>query len=174
MFFLQIIGKLLKTLRAGPSPSQVAAGFTMGMFLGVLPFFNLYSIFIIFLIFILNVNISGAMLGWIVFKMFAFILDPVFHDIGYNLLAENQSLSGIWTTLYNLPLFPLTNYNNTVVFGGLICAVTLALPVFLLFKQFVILYRNTIEPKVSKMKLVQAFRSSSVYNFYAKIQNLRN
>lgn len=173
MFILQIIGKILKVLRAGPSPNQVAAGITFGMILGMMPGFSLYSLLIILIIFLLNINISGAILGWMIFKLCAYILDPVFHDIGFSLLAETDGLREFWTALYNLPLFPLSNFNNTVVLGSFVFSLILILPVFFLSKTGIVQYREKIEPKVHKLKLVQAVRSSKIYDYYQRVQRLR-
>ena len=49
--------------------------------------------------------------------MCVFLLDPVFHSVGYVLLRDLDVLSGFWTFLFNLPIFPLTRFNNTVVLG---------------------------------------------------------
>ncbi len=52
MIILKLLSKLIKVLRAGPSPAQVAGGFTLGMFLGLMPGFNFY------------LNLLGLTAGW--------------------------------------------------------------------------------------------------------------
>ena len=172
MIFLKFLGKILKVLRDGPSPAQVAGGFALGMFLGLIPFFNLYTLLIILVIFILNVNISAAVLGLMVFKLFAYLLDPVFHDLGYALLVKAEFLQDFWTSLYNLPVFPLTKFNNTVVLGSFISALVLSIPVFFLSKTGVVQYRGKLEPAVKNMKIVKVVQSSKIYDIYSRIKNL--
>jgi uncharacterized protein (TIGR03546 family) len=159
-------------LRAGASPAQIAGGLTLGMFLGFMPLFNLYSLFVLLLLLILNVNLSMAIFGMTIFALFSFLLDSVFHDIGYMLLVEVPALHPFWTTLYNIPLFPFTRFNNTVVLGSLVTAMVLSLPLFLLARLGVIAYRAKLEPKIKQMKIVTAIQGSSVYQLYVKIRSL--
>jgi hypothetical protein len=46
-----------------------------------------------------------------------FLLDPLFDWFGASLLAGSLRHSG--PPLYNTPLVPYTNFNNTVVLGSL-------------------------------------------------------
>ncbi|MFC1725474.1 TIGR03546 family protein [candidate division KSB1 bacterium] len=172
MIFLKFLGKILKVLRDGPSPAQVAGGFVLGMFLGLMPFFNLYSLLIILVIFILNVNISAAVLGIMVFKLFAYLLDPVFHEIGYALLVKAGLLHNFWTSLYNLPVFPLTKFNNTVVLGSFVSAIVFTIPVYFLSRTGVVQYRGKLEPAVKNMKIVKIVQGSKIYDIYSRVKNL--
>ncbi|MFC1729417.1 TIGR03546 family protein [candidate division KSB1 bacterium] len=172
MFLMHILGKLIGILRSGPSPAQVAFGFSFGMILGMMPFFNLMSAAIIVVVFLIDVNISAALLGWMVFKLFAYAFDPLFHDIGYKLLAEAQFMSGFWAALYNLPLVPLTRFNNTVVLGSFVLSAVLFFPVFTAMRAGIIQYRERLEPKVRRLKLVRFFQSNRVYDYYQRLRNL--
>ncbi|MCP4724530.1 MAG: TIGR03546 family protein [bacterium] len=173
MIILKIISRLISILKEGPTPNQVAAGFTLGMFLGMSPSFNLYAIIVLLLIFLLDINISASILGWIVFKLFAFLLDPVFHDVGFELLSETEWLNGFWTVLYNLPLIPLSKYNNTVVLGSIVLSILLFLPLFFASRLGIIQYREKLYPKVQKLKIVRIVKTSKVYTIYEKIKNLK-
>jgi len=173
VIFIQLFGKIIKVLRAGPSPGQIAAGFVLGMFLGMMPVTNLYSILIILLIFLLNVNISASLLGWMVFTLFSFVLDPLFHNAGYTILTQTDLLTGFWTKLYNLPLIPLFKFNNTVVLGSFVFSLIFAIPVFFLFRTGVIHYRISLEPRIQKLKIVHIIRTNKIYRSYQKITQLR-
>jgi len=159
-------------LRAGASPSQIAGGVTLGMFLGFMPLLNLYSLLIIFLILILNVNLSMAIFSLTCFGLFSFLLDSVFHDIGYFLLVDVATLHEFWTILYNIPLFPFTRFNNTVVLGSFVTAMILSIPLFVLARIGVIGYREKLEPKIKKFKIVTVIQGSSIYKLYEKIRSL--
>ena len=172
MFILKFISRLIKVLRAGPSPAQIGGGFAMGMFLGLMPGFNFYWLLICILIILINVNISAVILGWMFFALVAFLLDPVFHTLGYALLANIEWLRDFWTSLYNLPVFPISRYNNTVVLGSLIISVFLAVPVYYLVKYGIVKYREKLDPKIQKLKLVRVVKGSSVYNIYSRVRNL--
>jgi uncharacterized protein (TIGR03546 family) len=61
-----------------------------------------------------------------------------------------------FTTAYNLPLLPLSLFNNTIVMGGLIAGLLFWVPVFFLFRQLVILYRRRLRDKIAGSRLVKA------------------
>lgn len=172
VFILKLISRLIKVLRAGPSPAQIGGGFALGMFLGLMPGFNFYWMLICLIIILIDVNISAAILGWMVFSLIAFLLDTVSHNLGYFLLVNVEWLREFWTSLYNLPVFPISRYNNTVVLGSLIISIILAVPVFYLAKAGIIKYRKKLDPKIQKLKLIKMVKGSSIYSFYARVRNL--
>jgi uncharacterized protein (TIGR03546 family) len=83
-----------------------------------------------------------------------------------------ESLKNLWTFLYNTPLVALSRYNNTIVSGSLVAALILSIPMFFLAKTGVIYYRENIDKKMQKWKIVQAVKGSKIYSFYEKIRNL--
>jgi uncharacterized protein (TIGR03546 family) len=173
MFIIQYLSKLLKILRSGASPPQIAGGLILGMMMGLSPsFFTLTNLFLVLLLIVLNVNISMAIFSYAIFSGIAYLLDPWFHTLGYNLLVNVQSLRGLWTTLYNTPVVPFTRFNNTVVMGSLVISIGLLLPVYFLSKKLVVSYREKLEPKVQKMKLVKLLKSNQIYLWYEKLRNL--
>jgi uncharacterized protein (TIGR03546 family) len=88
------------------------------------------------------------------------------------LLVDLDSLKNLWTFLYNFPLVALSRYNNTVVAGSLAVALLLAIPLFFLAKSGVKYYRENIDQKMEKWKIVKAIKGSKIYSFYEKIKNL--
>jgi uncharacterized protein (TIGR03546 family) len=114
---------------------------------------------------ILNVSFGGGMLGWALFVPLGFILDPVFHAIGLQLL-EAPSLRELWTSMFNTPLVPYTNFNNTVVLGSVVGWLALAVPIFFAARWAVARYRTTIGERVQRSKLYQAITASKAYNIY--------
>ena len=99
-------------------------------------------------------------------------MDPLFHHFGYFILVDLSFLKGLWTTLYNVPVIALSKYNNTVVMGSLATSLLLCLPVFLLVKKGIISYRENIDTKMQKWKIVQMVKGSKLYSIYQKIRNL--
>lgn len=171
MIILKIIGKLIKILHSGPEPRQIALGIALGMILGFSPSFSIFSLIVIILILFLDINISSAILGWIVFSIPAYLLDSQFHDIGYALLVDSGSIRSIWTTIYNLPLMPYSNFNNTVTLGSLIISIVIFYPVYFLSNLGVIKYRLNIAEKFQKLKIVKIVKGSKPYIYYQKLQN---
>jgi uncharacterized protein (TIGR03546 family) len=171
MIYLKILGKFIKVLRSGASPGQIASGFALGTILGFTPVNSLHNLLIVILIIILNVNITAAVLAFVLFTILAFILDPVFHTIGYTILVNISFLEPVWTWLYNVPVAPLTRFNNTIVIGSLIFALVLYIPNYLLFKWFVTRYRDSWNQKMDKWKIVKIFKGSKLIQLYIKIKN---
>lgn len=169
MIALKILSKLIKTLRSNAAPSQIAWGFVLGMILGLTPLWNLHNLLVILLLIIFNVNLGAATLAFLVFSLFAYLLDPLFHNLGYFLLVEVESLRPLWVFCCSTPILAFANLNNTVVLGSLVSSLVLLLPVFFLFKKFVVVYRQSIDPRVQQLKIMQIINSSKIVNLYQQI-----
>jgi uncharacterized protein (TIGR03546 family) len=162
---LKLIQSIIKTLHSEGTPGQVAAGIALGTALGLTPLVNVHNLIIFSLIVLLNVSFGGGMLGWALFVPLGFLLDPVFDRIGASLL-QAPSLRPLWTSWYNTPLVPYTNFNNTVVLGSVVGWLVLALPIFVAAKYGVARYRATIGARVQQSKFYKAVTASQVYNWY--------
>jgi uncharacterized protein (TIGR03546 family) len=162
---LKLIQSIIKTLHSEGTPGQVAAGIALGSALGLTPLVNVHNLVIFGLITILNVSFGGGMLGWALFVPLGFLLDPLFHAVGLSLL-QSSSLRPLWTDLYNTPLFPYTNFNNSVVLGSVVGWLALAVPIFFASRYGVARYRATIGERVRQSKLYKAVTASQVYNWY--------
>jgi uncharacterized protein (TIGR03546 family) len=165
---LEFFVKLLKVLHSDTSPNQISAGFVFGMILGLTPLFNLHNLVVVILLLILNVNIAMSILAFGIFSGFAYIFDSLFHDIGYYFLVELKNLKDFWTSVYDVPILSLTNFNNTVVFGSLFTSLVLFIPIFYLTKFIVVNYRSFLLEKFRKWKIVQLIKSSRWYQYYEK------
>jgi uncharacterized protein (TIGR03546 family) len=170
MLLLRLLQKLVKTLNSDGTPGQVAVGIALGSALGLTPLVNLHNLLIIAGVFLLNVSFPAAMLGWIFFAPIGFLLDPWFDAIGRALLADTAALVPMWTTLYNMPVVPLSNYNNTVVLGSLIGWVVLVVPIFYGARWGVGLYRAKVLPRLLETRLFKVVRASKLYNVYQLFQ----
>jgi len=162
---IKLIQSLFGALHSEGTPGQLAAGIVLGSFLGLTPLLNLHNALIFALLVLLNVSFAGGMLGWALFIPIGFLLDPLFDWIGHSLLLA-PSLRGLWTSCYNTPIVPLTNFNNTVVLGSLVFAVLFAVPLFLATRLAVIRYRATIGERVRQSRWYRAVMASKAYNVY--------
>lgn len=172
MFWLKILKDFLKIFRDGQTPAQIAGGFALGSILGLSPFFTLQGLLIWIIVAVLNVNLGAVFLALTLFSIIAFIFDPVFHWIGFQILTQTEWLSNIWTSLYNAPVAPLTNFNNTVVIGSFLCALIIAFPVYFGMKYLVIQYRKHLYSKIKKWKIYQIVKQSSLIRLYTRIRDL--
>jgi uncharacterized protein (TIGR03546 family) len=172
MFWLKLVANFIKILREGQTPAQVAGGFALGSILGLSPMFTLQGLFVWLIILVLDVNLSAATLSLLVFSLFAYIFDPLFHRLGYFILVNFEGLKSIWTTLYNAPIAPLTRFNNTVVMGSFISAVILLPLIYFGMKKFVVAYRTTVGARIEKMKIYQVISRSWVVQTYQRIRGI--
>lgn len=171
MFWITLVRDFIKILREGQTPAQVAGGFALGSILGLSPMFTLQGAAVWLIILVLNVNLSAALLALTVFSLFAFLLDPVFHWVGYQTLVNIEALQGLWTALYNAPVAPLTRFNNTVVMGSFVSALVLFVPVYMGMKHFVLAYRASVGQKVEHLKVYKIIKQSSLVRWYERLRD---
>ncbi len=172
MFWLNIVSNFLKILRAGQTPAQIAGGFALGSIAGFSPHLSLQIVAVWVIVLSLNVNLSAAFLSFTLFGIVAFLVDPLFHVLGYYLLVDATGLQSLWTSLYNAPLAPMTRFYNTVVLGSFVCAILLSPIVYLGMKKFVIVYRATLGARVEQLKIYQIISKSKIVRTYQRIREL--
>lgn len=163
---VKLIQSLVKALHSEGTPGQLAAGIALGAILGLTPLVNLHNALVFGLIVLLNVSFPGAMLGWAVFIPVGFLLDPLFDRIGRLLLLETPALTPMWTTLYNTPVIPLTNFNNTVVLGSLVFSLAAFAPLYVAARWGVARYRATIGERIRRTAWYRWVTASKAYNAY--------
>jgi uncharacterized protein (TIGR03546 family) len=163
---LKLLQSLIKTLHSDGTPGQVAAGMALGAVLGLTPLMNVHNLVILALILVLNVSFGGALLGWAVFAPFGFLLDPVFDRVGRQLLLETPPLQPMWTSWFNAPVIPYTNFNNSIVLGSFIVWLALSLPIFFAARYGVARYRATLGERVRRSRFYNAVTASKAYNVY--------
>jgi len=172
MFWINILTNFIKILRDGQTPRQIAGGFALGSLVGLSPSLTIQGLTVWLVILILDVNLTAAMLAFTLFSLLAFLLDPLFHHFGYFLLVDMESLRGLWTTLYNAPIAPLTRFNNTVVLGSFLIGLLVMVPVYLGMSRLVVAYRTTIGHRVEQWKVYQILSKSSLVQWYKRIRDL--
>lgn len=143
----------------------------LGSIAGLSPVLTLQGLLLWLVIFVLDVNLSAAFLSFTLFSLVAYLLDPLFHQLGYVLLVQVDSLQEIWTTLYNAPIAPLTRFNNTLVLGSLVGAIVLSPFVYVGMKRFVVAYRTHLFSRVEKWKIYQILSKNSLVRWYQKIRD---
>jgi uncharacterized protein (TIGR03546 family) len=173
MFYLKFIRDFVNILRAGQTPAQVAGGFAFGSILGLSPMLTLQGALVWLVLLVLDVNFSAAGVAMTLFSLLAFLLDPLFHWLGYQILVNVDALKGAWTWLYNAPVAPLTRFNNTVVIGSFMAALVLFVPVYAGMKHFVVAYRTHIHSRLERWKIYQVMDRSKLLQWYRRIRDLK-
>ena len=149
MFFIRYVRKALKALSADVAPSEIAAGVTLGALVGLCPF-NLFNLLCLLLVVVLfRINVAMLCVAAVVFSALAYLAAPLLHSAGKSLLLAH-SLQPFWGFLASLPLVPLTSFNHTLMMGGFVVWVVLALPLFFAARKGVVLFREKLSEKVKK------------------------
>ena len=166
---IKLIQSLFGALHSEGTPGQLALGIALGSIMGLTPLLNIHNAIVFAAIVLLDVSFAGGLLGWALFVPIGFLLDPLFDWIGHSLLLA-PALRGLWTSLYNMPIVPLTNFNNTIVLGSLVFALVLLVPLFLATRWAVARYRVTVGARVRQSKFYRGVMASKAYNVYKMFQ----
>lgn len=165
---ITIIAKILKALNSETDPAQIGLAVGFSLIAGLTPILSIHNIVVLFLVLILRVNISIFIVGTGIFSGLSYLLDPVFHKIGFGALTAGP-LEGLWTSFYNLPLFRIERFNNSIVMGSLLFSIALFLPVFI-FSMFIVRrYREHILERVRKTRIMQMLMASRIYSAYQAV-----
>lgn len=164
---LRLAKDLFAALHGGSDPRHLAAGFALGAALGLVPKGNLFAVLFLLMFFALRLNKGLAFLSAAFFTPIGYAVDGPAHKVGLALL-QAPALRGLWTALYDMPIVPLTRFNNTVVLGNLAFGLVLFVPLYAAFLRFVSWYAATWAPKVERLKVVQALKGMAWYRTYAE------
>ncbi|MDR2343298.1 MAG: TIGR03546 family protein [Spirochaetaceae bacterium] len=151
------IAQLILALNSNEKKTQVAAGFSWGVLLALVPAGNAFWIALFFVSFFFRHNQGAKLLVTAVLKLAAPLVYPCTDMAGWAILNVAE-LKPFFTALYNMPFLPFTRFNNTLVAGGLATGAVLWIPVFLLMKALIPLYRNSFLPKIVNSKLIKAIK----------------
>ena len=165
---LRLIARLLRVLNSETHPGQISLGFCFAMVAGLTPLVSLHNLVVLLLILILRVNLSAFLLGLAVFSGVAYLLDPVFHWNGIQILTA-PALEGLWTSLYNSTLWRFARFNNTIVMGSLVFSLALFVPLYFLSNGLILRYREHVLAWIEKTRLMQFFKASKVYQLYQSL-----
>jgi uncharacterized protein (TIGR03546 family) len=154
---LRLIKNLLLALHGGTDARHLAAGFALGAALGLVPKGNLFAAAFFLFFFLFNVDKGMALLSAAVFTCAGYALDAPAHALGLALLKAD-ALKGLWTALYDLPIVPLTRFNNTVVLGNVVIGAVLYAPLYFGFLKALKLYDAHLRPRVEALPLIKSIK----------------
>lgn len=135
-----ILKKYQKILSEGRI-RNIAMGFILGMFLGLLPV-SINSVIILILVFAINNDRQTALVSTFIFGLLGFLIDPLANSLGL-LALQAGFLQGLWTFIYNLPFLAFTGFNNSLVMGNTLVGIILTVPCIFLVKFLVNKYRGS-------------------------------
>ena len=169
---IKLLAKLLRVLNSETDPGQISLGLCFAMVVGLTPLVSLHNLFVLLLVFILRVNLSAFLLGLVLFTGVAYLLDPLFHQLGLAVLTAS-SLADLWTSLYQSVWWRLEHFNNSIVMGSLVFSVAMFVPVLLLLNLLIRRYRQHVMVWVQKTRIMQMFKASKLYQTYETLSSWR-
>lgn len=162
---------LVKLLNSETGQNQIAAGVAAGFILGMTPSLSLQSLLVFLCLFIFRIQIGMAFLAVFFFSFIAWILDPLFHQVGLSIL-QMGALQPLFTTLYNMPIVPYTRFNDSLVMGSGVVAIALSPVIFFVSRALVVKYRATVVERLKQTKVWKAVQATSLYKWYYSYENL--
>lgn len=165
---LSAVAKLLKILNSEESPTAVAWAIALAFMFSMLPTFSWAKWSLLLFVAFFRVNLSAFILFSAIFPLLAWLLDPLFNQLGLWLLT-NESMSSFWKSLMQSGVGDFLVINNTLALASLLISLLLLLPLVWLGKKGVIAYRTKLKGKVEKWHLVQFFKSTKLYRVYQSL-----
>lgn len=149
---LTYILSLFRSLNSNSHPGEIAHGVALGVIMGMVPKDNVlwYILFIFF--FFIRINKAVYLLVTLGVSLCIAPLDMMFDSIGYEVLMFEPAIP-IYRKLLDIPFVAFTKFNNTVVMGSLVSGLILYIPVYVLSRLLVKLWRTVLAPKITASKL---------------------
>ena len=126
-WFFRLARKLQRAIAADRQPKLLARGIAAGFVVGLVPAGNLMSLSIAIFIFCLRMNHAVAAITAITISLAAPIADPITHWLGTQILSAPH-LAPLLSNLWQQPLIPWAEINNSVVTGSLVLGLVIYLP----------------------------------------------
>ena len=161
LWFIRPTRWLAKALLAADTPRQIALGFSFGAVVGIVPKANLTAFVLAFILCASRVNLAMGLVGTLLFSWVGLLAEPLSHRIGWVVLSQ-PSLNSMWTTLMDLPFFPWTRLNNTVVLGSLILGLALVYPVYRVMRSLVARYQPTLAEYIVRTRIAKLLMSADL------------
>lgn len=167
---LTLFAKLLKILNADDNPSQIALAIVFAAIIGLTPLYSPHNALILLLVLVLRVQLTMFIISFGLFSVVAYLLDPVSDSIGLMLL-QADALNALWTSLYNNNFWRFMAFNNSLVLGSVVLALSLSLPLFWLSRFLVTRYRQNILSWVKKTHLATWLKSGKLIATYNRLSH---
>lgn len=169
---LRIFARLLKAMNSEAEPGQISLAFCFSLLAGFTPLLSVHNLIVLFLVMILRVNVSAFIVGLGIFSSLAYLLDPIFHQIGFSAL-QASSLQGLWTSMYNSTFWRLDRFNNTIALGSMLVSLVLFIPLYIAVSFAVVRYRRHVLEWVQRTRLMQFIKGTKFYKVYRSVSELR-
>lgn len=148
---LKQIFAFFRMLNSDTGHNQLAAGLACGIILGFAPFLSIQTFLVLFLLFFFRIQMGAAFLAAFFFKLVAWMIDPLADVFGRQML-ESPALRPLFVDMYNMPLVPMTRFNNSIVMGSMVISLLLAIPMFFVFRSLILKYRVQVVARLDQAR----------------------
>lgn len=169
----QFLNRFIRLLNSETKPSQLAAGFCLGLIVGLSPFWTWHNLIVFLLVCFFRVNLSMFFLSTAIFSLVGFFLDPLMDHLGYFLLTEISSLRELWVYLAQSPLLAYFRFNNSIVLGSLVIGIVFFPLLFPAMCVAIQKYRQSWREQIKKSKLVKSLQATKFYKAYQRFDQAR-
>lgn len=148
---------VVQALLAHDASNQLALGFALGIVLGLVPKGNLIAVSLLVLLFSLRVNKGVSLLAAFAFSWVGPALDPFADRLGANILSAG-TLQPTYAALFQMPLGPWFDFNNTVVVGSLVIGLWAFYPAYWFsYQGFAWYHRRRHEAAAARFRVIDPF-----------------
>ena len=162
---------LIRLLNSDSGTNQIAAGFACGIILGFAPFLSLQGVLVFVCMFLFRIQIGAAMIATFFFALIAWLFDPVF-DVAGSWILQLEALRPLFTTMYNMPLVPLTRFYNSIVMGAGVISLILAPLVFLAGRRLIVAYRDKVVARFKASRWWKLWAGTTMFKWYTNYEKL--
>ncbi len=156
MLIIKLIYKILSFFQSHATHQGLAFGICTGMFLGLSPINTLHFWLFLILLFLLKLNLATTLFSWGSFELIGYLGKNAFFVIG-DYLLNRRPLIEFWNFLYELPLFPYSNFYVPQVLGKFFCSLTAVIPLYIMSIKLI----TVLDPIIYHW-----WRTTKLYTFY--------
>jgi len=165
---LSLLADLLKALNSESEPGQISLAVALSAIVAFTPFLSLHNLLILLIVLVVRTNLSGFLVGYVLFSMLSFFIDPWSIRLGESLLA-NPGLMDTWVSLYQSEFWRMTAFNHTLTLGGLVIGIAAFSPIYLLCNVLIRQYRERFMAWFLKLKVVQTLQATKFFSIYQSL-----
>lgn len=169
MYILKQLFGLLRLLHSENGSEAIALGAAFGFVLGFTPILSLQGLLLLLTLLFFRIQVGAALVAWLIFGFLPLLIPGLLDQTG-NIILTSSLLEGLWTTMYQAPILPLTQFNNTVVMGGFILGLLFSPIIYFITLWLVKKYRTSVGAYLQKTKIVKIITASKFYNWYSSYE----
>lgn len=161
--------RFIQALQSNTSPSEIAAGAVMSLYIGLTPWKSTHLIFLILIFLFFKINRAATMILLPFIKLIdVLVLRYAVDAAGFYLLTKVAFLKPVFTFCADAPVFALMNLNHTRVLGGLVFSLVLSPFVFIGMIKFVGAYRAGLKSRIDNMGIVKWVKGLMIVKWIAR------